>query len=90
MHIAEEQHGEFRVYAAAFEAAGGVGFHAGVVVKRFPPPSREDAEAFRDEQLDDARAWASADDALAFALEVGQAAMRAQQVVATWVRSAGT
>lgn len=87
MHLAEQQLGVFRVYAAALEAPGGVGFSAGVVVRRFPLPSQEGAEAFRDERLDDGRAWTSPDAALAFALEIGLAALRAQQVVAGCMRS---
>ena len=81
MHLAEEQLDGYRVYAAALEAPGGGGYRAGVVVRHFPVPSQESTEAFRDELLDDGRTWTSPDEALAFALEVGRAALRAQELL---------
>lgn len=82
MHLAEVQQGQFRVYAAALGVPDGIGFHAGVVVRRFPLPAKEGAEAFRDERLDDGRTWANPEEALAFALEVGRAAVQAQAILA--------
>ncbi|MBE0548110.1 MAG: hypothetical protein IH627_10745 [Rubrivivax sp.] len=86
MHLAERNEGEFRVYAAAIEAEGGVGFYAGVVVK--PWGSRSlcgRGEVFRDERLEDGMTWESAEEALEFALRVGAAAVRAQRAFAAHV-----
>lgn len=87
MRFAEEQVGGYRIYAAALEVPGGVAFQAGVVVRQFPLPTRDGGDVFRDEWLDDGRTWMSPDEALTFALEVGRAALRSQELFARCMRS---
>ena len=85
MNVAEKIEGCFRVYAAAPDAAGG-GFHAAVVVRKWAPSRGPVTEVFRDERLEDGAVWPLADVALAFALEVGVAAIHAQQVMRDYRR----
>ncbi len=82
MHVAEREVPGHRIYAAALVAEdwspAGQRFHAAVVVVRSIPGSTDREEVFRDERLDDGRMWADPEHALQFALEVGDAAVRAQ------------
>jgi hypothetical protein len=77
MHIAERRDGDHHIYAAASETPVG-GFFAGCVVMRRAPAPLTPSEVFRDERLEDGRVWIDPAQALAFALEVGVAAVRAQ------------
>ena len=85
MNVAEQTEGFFRVYAAAPDAAGG-GFHAAVVVRKLAPSRGPTTKVFRDERLEDGAVWPLAEVALAFALEVGVAAIHAQQVMRDYRR----
>ncbi len=82
MHVAEQDVPGHRIYAAALVAddcsPAGLGFHAAVVVIRLNSGSTDREEVFRDERLDDGRTWTDPELALQFALEVGDAAVRAQ------------
>jgi hypothetical protein len=51
--------------------------------------STERAEVFHDERLEDGKLWRSADEALAFALDVGVAAARANRAFGTLGAPAG-
>lgn len=83
MNVAERNEGEFRIYAAAIDAPDGAGFYAGVVVRRWRSGSlSRRGEVFRDERLDDGAVWRAPEHALAFALQVGGAAVRARGVFA--------
>jgi hypothetical protein len=82
MHVAEQEVPGHRIYAAALVAEdcspAGLGFHAAVVVVRLNSGSTDREEVFRDERLDDGKTWTNPELALQFALEVGEAAIRAQ------------
>lgn len=92
MYVAERTVEGHRIYAAAIAVERGAGreeldgFYAGVVVVRLPAGSDARAEVFRDEQLDDGRVWADPELSLQFALEVGEAAIRAQAWLAGQLR----
>jgi hypothetical protein len=80
MNLAELTEGDFRVFAAAIEAPDRPGFYAGVVVKPVRGGLPDGGqEAFRDERLEDGAVWSAAEDALAFALHVGVAAIHARR-----------
>lgn len=89
MHVAEQDVPGHRIYAAALAAEDGSplgqGFHAAVVVVRLNSGSTEREEVFRDERLDDGRTWTDPEQALQFAQEVGEAAVRAQAWLAEQV-----
>ncbi len=80
MKFAELVEGDFRMHAAAPEAPGG-GHYAAVVVRDRSGQEAVGHEVFRDESLEDGKVWANADDAVAFALSVGIAAIQAQRVM---------
>ena len=77
MHIAERREGDHQIYAAATETPVG-GFFAGCVVMRRAPAPLTPLEVFRDERLEDGRVWVDPAQALAFAIQVGAAAVHAQ------------
>jgi hypothetical protein len=64
-------------------------FHAAVVVVRLSTAGAGGEEVFRDEQLEDGQVWSDPELALRFALEVGEAAIRAQARLAEWRVSVG-
>jgi hypothetical protein len=76
MHFDELTEGPYRIYAGALEAPQGDGYIAAVVVKRLERESCPGREAFRDESLACGHRWASADDAL------GYAVARAREIIA--------
>lgn len=67
MHIAEREIAGCRIYAAALACAAG-GYNAGVVVRAKP----DRHELWGSAALEDGRVWASANEALAHALAVGE------------------
>jgi len=89
MHVAERTVEGHRIYAAAIAVEQGAGreeldgFYAAVVVVRLSEGDSAREEVFRDEQLDDGKVWTDLEQALQFALEVGEAAIRAQAWL-TW------
>ena len=82
MHVAEQQIDDHRIYAAAIAVDGPLpaseAFHAAVVVVRVIAGSCGREEVFRDECLEDGKVWPDPDQALRFALAVGEEAIRAQ------------
>jgi hypothetical protein len=82
MHVAERAVEGHRIYAAAIAAEDSCpsarGFHAAVVVVRLTLGNPASEEVFRDECLEDGKIWTEPGPALQFALEVGEAAIRAQ------------
>ncbi|MDT8998327.1 hypothetical protein RQP53_03445 [Paucibacter sp. APW11] len=71
MHFDEVDAGDYRIYAGAMERPRSFGYIAAVVVVRVrgQQPRRE---AFRDENLAGGYGWASAADALRFAINAGR------------------
>jgi hypothetical protein len=67
MKFAERDEGNYRIYAGAFEAAGG-GYHASVVIVRWRGVKNPPVEAYRGEMLDNARAFNRDDLALDHAM----------------------
>lgn len=74
MNVAERKVGHCVVYAVALDATAAHGYHAAVVVTCKHDTSGERDEVFRDERLDDGKVWESPNEAISFALEVGEAA----------------
>ena len=71
MQFDEVDAGDFRIYAGAVERKNSYGYVAAVVVVRVRgEPMRQ--EAFRDENLAGGFAWASAAEALRFAINAGR------------------
>lgn len=67
MYVAEREIAGCRIYAAALACTAG-GYRAGVVVRA--KPGR--CELWRTSTFDDGRVWSSANDALAYALDIGE------------------
>jgi hypothetical protein len=78
MQFRESTVGDYRIFAGALEAPRGVGYTASVVVQRFRGVSGPPREAFRDEGVACGHCWATADEALAYALAKAQDAIRRQ------------
>jgi len=75
MHFDERDVGDYRIYAGALEGPMGDGYIAALIVQRVhgvPVPR----EALRDESLACGHRWASAADALAYAMSKAQEAIR--------------
>lgn len=89
MHVAELACQGHRIYAAAIAredcSRADHGFHAAVVVIRHGTGSTAREVVFRDEQLEDGKLWEDPEQALQFALEVGEAAIRAQAWLAAYL-----
>lgn len=81
MNVAESVVGAYRVYGAAPADSRGRGFLAAVVVRHHGPLGGG-REVFRDEQLADGQIWTNSRQALRVALDVGEAAIRAQHALA--------
>jgi len=69
MHFDEHNEGDYRIYAGALESPAGDGFMAAVVVSRLRGVERAPREAWRDERIAGGHRWASADEALAYAIK---------------------
>lgn len=80
MFCASRIHPTFTSYAAAIPASSG-GFYAAVVVRTTAQPNCNRLELFRDERLEDGFVWSNPEEAIEFALAVGDAAVLAQQMV---------
>lgn len=76
MQFQEAREGEYRIYAGALESPVGDGFTAALVVQH----ARSDAlrDAFRDEQLACGHRWASADEALSYAVRKAREMIRSK------------
>ncbi len=68
--------GDYRIYAGALEGPRGDGYIAALVVQRVQGVSGPPREALRDESLACGHRWASADAALAYAMNKAQDAIR--------------
>ena len=77
MHLDESTEGPYRIYAGALEARQGDGYIAAVVVKRIGNELHAGREAYRDDSLACGHRWASAGDALRYAVT------RAREIIAT-------
>jgi len=75
MYFDEHNEGDYRIYAGALESPAGDGFMAAVVVSRLRGVERAPREAWRDERIAGGHRWASADEALAYAIN------RARQLI---------
>ena len=69
MQFDERTVGPYRIYAGALEAPQGDGYIAAVVVKRVEREPHAGREAYRDESLACGHRWASAHEALLYAVE---------------------
>ena len=69
MQFDERTVGPYRIYAGALEAPQGDGYIAAVVVKRVERELHAGREAYRDESLACGHRWASAHEALLYAVE---------------------
>ena len=77
MHFQELTEDGFRIYVGALESPIGDGYTAALVLQRMPGPAGRSArDVFRDEQLACGHRWASADQALAYALRKGRDLIR--------------
>jgi hypothetical protein len=64
----ERNEGDYRIYAGALEAPQGDGYLAAVVISRLRGAGNVPREAYRDTALAAGYRWASAKDALSYAL----------------------
>jgi hypothetical protein len=76
MHFDECQVGDYRIFAGALEAPKGDGYTATIIVQRVHGVAGVPREAMRDEGLAGGHRWASANDALAYAMGKAQEAIR--------------
>lgn len=75
MHFQEFTDGAYRIYAGALESPVGDGYTAALVVM----PRQGGRELFNDDRLCCGHRWATADEALAYAVRKGRALVREQQ-----------
>ena len=66
MHFQDVIEGEFHIFAGALESPIGDGYTAALIVKHKRDPASRDA--FRDDSLSCGHRWASAEEALNYAL----------------------
>jgi hypothetical protein len=81
MNFDERRLGKYTVYAAALEDAAACGYVAAVVVTLGCGAGLPQLEVFRNEALEDRKLWPSAPEALDFALDIGEAAANAHEVL---------
>jgi hypothetical protein len=80
MHFQEITEGEYRIYVGALESPVGDGYTAALVVQHGHGGRGRDA--FSDDRLSCGHRWASADDAMSFALRKGRELVRSMRAVA--------
>jgi hypothetical protein len=78
VHFDEHTEGQYKIYAGALEAPQGDGYVAAVVVCRSECAPQVRREAWRDDSLACGHRWASAADALHYAVERGREVIRNQ------------
>ncbi len=79
MHFQEVTEGPFRIYVGALESPVGDGYTAALVVRPVATaPGNAPRDTFSDDRLACGHRWASADDAMSFALRKGREFVRAQ------------
>ena len=76
MHFDERNVGDYRIFAGALEGPQGDGYIAAMIVQRVKGVPGAPREVLRDESLACGHRWASADDALAYAIGKAQDAIR--------------
>lgn len=76
MHFDERNVGDYRIFAGALEGPQGDGYTAAMIVQRIKGVAGAPREALRDVSLACGHRWASADDALAYAISKAQEAIR--------------
>ena len=74
MYFQEVTEGAYRIYVGALESPVGAGYTAALVVQ----PRQGGRELFSDDRLSCGHRWATADDAMSFALRKGRAFIRDQ------------
>ena len=79
MHFREITEGEFRIYVGAMESPVGDGYTAALVVRH--RAAAQGRDAFHDDRLACGHRWASADEALGYALRKGREFVRGRQPV---------
>lgn len=80
MHFQEVIEGEYRIYVGALESPVGDGYTAALVVQSRARTHGRDL--FNDDRLACGHRWASADDAMSYALRKGRELVRAKIGVA--------
>lgn len=76
MHFEELNEGDYRVYAGAVEGRMQDGYVAAVVINRLRGVQPAPKEAFRDMSLAFGHRWATAEEALFYALNTAQQLIR--------------
>ena len=76
MHFDERNVGDYRIFAGALEGPQGDGYIAAMIVQRVKGVPGAPREVLRDESVACGHRWASADDALAYAIGKAQEAIR--------------
>ena len=80
MHFDERTEGDYRIYVGALEAPRGDGYTATVVVNRIHGSSPTGREIYRDEGLACGHRWASAHDAMVYAIAQARSLIRSKVV----------
>jgi hypothetical protein len=75
----ERNEGDYRIYAGALEAPQGDGYLAAVVISRLRGVTNAPREAYRDTALAAGYRWASARDALTYAVAKGVEMIRSER-----------
>lgn len=78
MHLQEITEGPFRIYVGALESPIGDGYTAALVVRPARAPA-QDRDTFADDRLACGHRWATADDAMSYALRKGRQVVRDAQ-----------
>ena len=73
--------GDYRIYAGALEAPKGDGYIATMIVQRIHGVQGAPREVLRDEGLAGGHRWESASDALAYAINKAQEAIRKRSLL---------
>ena len=78
MHLQEITEGEYRIFVGALESPVGDGYTAALAVQRVPDATgaHTPGDDFRDDSLACGHRWATADDAMSYALRMARALIR--------------
>ena len=79
MHFDERTVGDYRIFAGALEGPQGDGYIAALVVQRVTGVPNTPREVMRDESLACGHRWASAEEALSYAIGKAHDAVRKRQ-----------
>lgn len=89
MNVAKRVVGHCVIHAAALGSPAAAGYRAAVVVACHGDSPEEHYEIFRDEWLDDGKVWQRPDEALAYALNIGEAAASTHEGFGTFSIESG-